>query len=118
MPRTFTESEVRKILLELRYIYSIDEVCAKWQITRYRLKQWQKQLKYEYLVGTARELVIAGLHLGCVDRSGLREFIDYHDHTRYSDEELGSILEQLKAEGIAIFKNDRWMYNSGREFIF
>ncbi len=64
MAREFTDDQIRKILLEQRYIYTADQLCAKWQITRYRLRQWRKQFRYAYLVGDVRELVIVGLHQG------------------------------------------------------
>ncbi len=124
MAREFTADQIRKILLEQRYIYTADQLCAKWQITRYRLRQWKKQFKYEYLVGDVRELVIAGLHQGLQDVPTLSSFIDYHDHAVYSAKELTSILKRLQAEGIAIRQNDRWLYNfkhlrqHDRSFIF
>ncbi len=124
MTREFTDDQIRKILLEHRYIYSADELCAKWQITRYRLRLWKKQFKYEYLVGDVRELVIVGLHHGIHDLPTLMSFIDYLDHSAYSAKELTSILKRLQTDGIAIRKNDRWFYNSkhlrqhDRSFIF
>jgi hypothetical protein len=123
MTREFTDDQIRQILLEQRYITTADQLCAKWQITRYRLRHWKKQFKYEYVVGTVRELVIAGLHQGLQDVPTLISFIDYHDHAVYSIEELTSILERLQAEGIAILKKGRWLYNrkhshGDRSFIF
>jgi hypothetical protein len=123
MVRAFTDDQIRKVLLELRYIYTAAALCAKWQITRYRLQQWQQQFNYKYLVGDVRELVIAGLHQGVQDVPTLSKFIDYHDHSVYSIDELTSILESLQIDGIAILKNGRWLYNpkhshGDRSFIF
>ena len=124
MIREFTPDQIRKVLLELRYISTAAELCAKWQITRYRLRQWQKQFNYKYLVGDVRELVIAGLHQGIQDVPTLSKFIDYHDHSVYSTKELTSILKGLQIEGVAILKNGRWLYNPkhlrqhDRSFIF
>lgn len=123
MTRDFTNDQIRKILLELRYIATADQVCAKWQITRYRLRQWQTQFNYKYRVGDVRELVIVGLHQGIQDVTLLIKFIDYHAHSVYSTQELTSILTQLQAEGIAVLKKGRWLYNRkhshhNRSFIF
>ncbi len=123
MARTFSNDEIRKILLEQRYIYTADELCAKWQITRYRLCQWKKQFSYAYLAGDVRELVIVGLQHGRHDLPTLISFIDYLDHSTYSAKELTSILKRLQAEGVAIQKNGHWLYNPkhshhDRSFIF
>ncbi|HZY44841.1 MAG TPA: hypothetical protein VFF70_08845 [Anaerolineae bacterium] len=49
--------------------------------------------------------------------------IGYLDHCTYSAQELTSILKQLRAEGLAIRKDDRWFYQPkhsrhDRSFIF
>lgn len=104
-------AEIRKILLENRYFSTVTQVCAKWQVTPYRLRQWKQQWNYAYLVGTLRELVIAALHQGASTIADINACLDYWDRTVYAPEEIGVVLAGLEAEGIALHQAGRWRYN-------
>ena len=109
--RDFTSDEIRKILLENRYFSTAAQVCAKWQVTPYRLRQWKRQWNYAYLVGTLHELVIAALHQGASTIADINACLDYWDRTVYAPEELSAVLRQLEIDGIAINNGGHWQYN-------
>jgi hypothetical protein len=104
-------AEIRKILLENRYLSTAAQVCAKWHITPYRLRQWKQQWNYAYLVGTLPEMVIVALHQGAHDIAGIIAYLDYLDHARYTPAEIGEVLAQLEQEDFAINHNGAWHYD-------
>ena len=121
--RTFTPDEIRRILLELRYIYTVRQLCAKWHITPYRLRQWQHQWHYAHLSGSVRELIIAALYQGAPTTADISAYLDYADHTVYTPEEIEAVLKQLEIDGFAIRTGTGWRYNaahshSDQAFIF
>ncbi len=95
-------AEIRKILLEQRYFYTARQLCAKWHITPYRLRQWKQTWRQTPIIGDRRELVIVALHQGAHDIAGIIAHLDYLDHARYTPEEIGEVLAQLVLEGIAV----------------
>ena len=109
--RTFTPDEIRRILLELRYIYTVRQICAKWHITPYRLRQWQHQWNYAYLSGSVRELIIAALHQGAQTTADINAYLDYVDRTVYTPEEIEAVLKQLEIDGFAIRTGTGCRYN-------
>jgi len=121
--RDFSPDEVRRILLELRYVYTAKQLCEKWHITPYRLRQWQRQWNYAYLVGNVRELVIVALHHGAQTIADIRAYLDYADHSVYTSEEITAVLSQLESDGFALHDGALWRYNAAhsqhdRSFIF
>jgi hypothetical protein len=111
----FTEDEIRRILLEHRYLLDADAITKKWGITRNRLRAWKKEHGFEYLRGGLRELVIVALRACPVrDPADLVAFLDMVDHSVYSEEEITSALDGLVTEGIAEKKNGTWRYDEDR----
>lgn len=111
MTEHYTEQDKRRILLELRYIYREAELCQKWNVTKYRLRQWKKEANYTYLAPTLRELVIMALHNGKGSIAGMISYLDYLDHAVYSEPELLAVLRGLQVEGIALEAGGDWRYN-------
>ena len=114
--KEYTDAEISMILLEHRFCYSADEVCKKWQITRYRLREWKKEYRYEYLPVSLENLVIAALRRDSCTISGIIKYVDWQDHSRLSEQEVVEILEGLKKEGIAKEQKEEeqkeiWLYN-------
>ncbi len=77
----YSPAEIRKILLELRYFYSVRELCAKWHITPYRLRQWRQAMRGEIMSGL-HERVIVALHEEAHDVASIIAYLDYLDHAR------------------------------------
>ncbi|MCQ3930642.1 MAG: hypothetical protein DPW16_09285 [Chloroflexi bacterium] len=107
----YTEEEKRRILLELRYFYTEAELCQKWNLTRYRVKQWKKAANYVYLIGTLREMVIVALHNEASSIPAIISHLDYLNHAVYTEAEIEPILNGLRAEGIAQEQAGVWSYN-------
>ncbi|MBZ0319602.1 MAG: hypothetical protein K8L91_24540 [Anaerolineae bacterium] len=107
----YTDEEKRRILLEVRYFYTEAELCQKWNLTRYRVKQWKKAANYTYLIGTLREMVIVALHNGASSISAIIGYVDYLNHAVYTEAEIEIILNGLRAEGIAQEQAGVWSYN-------
>jgi hypothetical protein len=121
--RVYTPAEIRKILLENCYCSTAAQVCAKWQITPYRLRQWKQQWNYAYLAGNTRELVIVALHQGASDVPAIIRYLDYVDHAMYSTDKVLALLQQLQIDGIALNDGTRWLYSAAhsqhdRSFMF
>lgn len=104
----FSREDVRRVLLEHRYLLKADELCAKWQITRSTLRAWKKSARFEYVRGDLREIVIAAL-AGSekpATLASLAAWADYQDHSPYSAAEIRAIVDGLVAEGIAVWAED------------
>ncbi|MDB5035805.1 MAG: hypothetical protein JWQ98_3046 [Chlorobi bacterium] len=119
----YSLDERRKILLEHRYFLAADEVCAKWKITRYRLRIWKRELRYEYLIGDLAEMTVVALRNGSGTIPMIIEHLDYLNHARYSEAKVIAILEGLRIAGIAATEQGRWFCDpshsrSGTSFIF
>jgi hypothetical protein len=100
-----SEQDIRRILLEHRYLVKADELCSKWQISRATLRAWKKSARFEYLSGDLRELVIAALASGGkATLQDLAAWADYQDHSVYSEPELRVIVDGLVSEGIAAWE--------------
>lgn len=107
----YTPADVRKILLELRYFYTAQQLSDKWHITPYRLRQWKRQWNYAYLTGTLRELVIVAVHQGAQTSADVIAYLDYLDHAVYTADEISAVLAQLEAEELVVQRNGHWRYN-------
>jgi hypothetical protein len=119
----YSRDERRRILLEHRYVLSADEICTKWNITRYRLRIWKRELRYHYLIGDLTEMTVAALLNGSGTIPMIIEHLDYLNHARYSEAEVAAILEGLRDAGIAATKDGRWFCDpshsrEGTSFIF
>ena len=98
----FSEQEIRRILLEHRYLMKADELCAKWEISRATLRAWKKVGRFDYLSGDLRELVIAALASGAsATLARLAGWADYQDHSPYSEAEIRVVVNGLVKDGIA-----------------
>ena len=107
----YSVEEIRKILLEHRYFYTADEVCKKWGITKYRLRQWKKECSYAYFIGEVRDMMIVALHNGAATLPDIQSVLDYLDHCLYTEIEILEIIKKLEAQGLAVYENGRWLYN-------
>ena len=111
----FSHAEIRKILLEHRYLAPADATCAKWGITRSRLRAWKREHRFEYLRAGLRELLIVALRSGPVrDPAELVSFLDMQDHTLYAAKEIADALDTLVVEGKALRGDGAWQYDEGR----
>jgi len=111
----FSSDEIRSILLEHRYLAGADAICAKWGITRSRLRAWKRDHGFEHLRAGLRELVIVALWSSPVrDPAELVSFLDYQNHAVYSPEEIGRVLAALVAEGKAVRRAGAWHYDKKR----
>jgi hypothetical protein len=108
---TYSVEEIRKILLEHRYFYTAVEVCKKWEITNYRLRQWKKVYSYAYRTIGVREMTVVALHNGATTIPDIRSVLDYLDHGLYTDREILKIVKQLETQGLVHDENGRWLYN-------
>ncbi len=111
MSASYSDEEIRKILLEHRYFYTIDELCRKWSITTYQLRKWKKAFQYTCFIGEVRDMAVVALHSGANEICGIGDFLDYLNHCRYTEAEIVEMLEELKAQGIAIQVNGAWLYD-------
>lgn len=123
MPDEFTTDDKRRILLELRFIYREAELCQKWNLSQAKLRQWKKEANYAYLSPNLREMVVLALHNGTGDIAAMIQYLDYLDHTVYTEAEIEAVLHGLQHEGIAQAEGGRWLYNTahsqnGTSFIF
>ena len=119
--QSFSDEEIRSILLEHRYLASADEICQKWAISRATLRTWKRDHAFAYVRGGLRELLIVALSSAPVRRPDeLVEFLDAQDHTRYTPEEIARGLDALVVEGRALRRDDAWIRNdvSPPRFIF
>jgi hypothetical protein len=119
----YTPDERRKILLEQRYISTAAELCAKWNVSMYRLNTWKKEFNYRYFIGTLRDMTIVAVHGGARTIPTIIDCLDYLNHARYTEPETLELLRGLQAEGIAKETNGEWFYdkthsNDDRSFIF
>lgn len=98
----FSKQEIRRVLLEHRYLMKADELCAKWAISRGTLRDWKKIVRFDYLSGDLRELVIAALASGgSATLARLAAWVDYQDHSPYSEAEIRVVVDGLVKDGIA-----------------
>lgn len=111
MGAEYSAEEIRKILLEQLYIYTADELCKKWRISRYRLRKWKQAFNYQYFIGSVRDMLIVAIHSGATKINEIRDILDYLNHCLYSDAEIVEMLEELQAQGIAVDNNGQWLYN-------
>jgi hypothetical protein len=103
----FSEQEIRRVLLEHRYLMTADELCAKWAISRATLREWKKVGRFDYLSGDLRELVIAALaSAGSATLERPAGWADYQDHSPYSEAEIRVVVDGLVAEGIAAWDGE------------
>jgi len=80
---------------------SADEICAKGEISRAKLREWKKLGRFEYLSGDLRELVIAALASGkkaTLER--LAAWADYQDHSPYSEAEIRVVVDGLERRSV------------------
>jgi transposase-like protein len=108
---TYSNEEIRKILLEHLYIYTADELCQKWGITKYQLRKWKQAFRYTYFIGTVRDMLVVAIHSGATSVKDIQNMLDYLNHCLYSEAEIVEMLEQLQTQGIAINENGLWLYN-------
>jgi hypothetical protein len=111
MSDEYSEADQRRILLELRYLCTEAELCAKWKLTKAQLRRWKKAANYAYLSANFRELVILALHTGSETIPNLISHLDYLDHTIYTEAEIHAMLEKLRVEGIAKEDGGKWHYD-------
>jgi len=103
----FSKQDIRRILLEHRYLMTADELCGKWEISRATLRDWKKLARFEYLSGSLRELVIAALASGgaaTVER--LAAWVDYQDHSPCSEGDLRAVVDGLVNDGVAAWDGE------------
>ncbi len=111
----FTPEEIRKILLEHRYLMDMAAIVKKWGITMNRLRTWKKDPRFRTVSGSLRELVIVALRACPVrDPADLVAFLDMQDHAVYTPEEIRAALDALVAEGKAEKHGGAWRYNEAR----
>lgn len=111
----FSDVEIRNILLEHRYLLPAEAICAKWGITRSRLRTWKREHRFEYLCGSLRELVIVALRSASVsDPAELVSFLDMQDHTLHAAKEIEDVLDALVVEGKVRHGDGAWHYDEGR----
>lgn len=111
MNSTYSIEEIRKILLEHRYIYTADELCEKWGITKHQLRKWKQEFRYTYFIGTVRDMLVVAVHSGATTIKDIQNMLDYLNHCLYSEAEIIEMLEELQIQGIAINENGLWIYN-------
>jgi hypothetical protein len=111
MSTYYSDAEIRKILLEHRYFYTIDELCRKWSLTKYQLRIWKRAFQYTCFIGEVRDLAVVALHSGANEICNTRDFPDYLNHCFYSQTEIVEGLAQLSAQGLAIPVNGVWLYD-------
>jgi hypothetical protein len=107
----YSTEEIRKILLEHRYIYTADELCEKWSITKYQLRKWKQTFHYTYFIGTVRDMLVVAVHSGATSIKDMQNMLDYLNHCLYSEVEIVEMLKELQAQNIAINENGLWLYN-------
>lgn len=107
----YTARDKRRILLEARYIYTEDLLCKKWSLSRYQLRKMKQEANYTYFQPTLSEMVIVALRHGGDTVSKIISYLDYLDHTIYTDIEIIEVLKELVAEGIAQEQDGMWRYN-------
>ncbi len=108
---SFSASDIRRILLEHRYLLSADTLCAKWEITRTTLRAWKKSARFEYVRGDLREIVIAALAEGKpATLQSLAAWADYQDHSPYSESEIRAAVDGLVKEGVAAWEGESVRY--------
>ncbi len=125
MAVAFSDAEIRSILLEHRYLATADAICAKWGITRSRLREWKRDHGFAYVRGDLRELVIVALWSGPArEPADVVSFLDWQDHAVYSPDEIRRVLDALVVEGRAVRRGGAWHYDkkrlarSRRPFVF
>src|SRR3954466_7664243 len=107
----YTHEEERKILLEHRYFYIIDKLCAKWGITKSQLRKWKKEFNYNYFVGSLRDMTVVALHNGAQTIPSIIDYLDFLNHARYTAQEVLELLTGLETEGVAKWRDDEWLYD-------
>ena len=104
---SFSVRDLRRVLLEHRYLLTADELCAKWEVSRGTLRTWKKAARFEYLRGDLRELVIAALAVGRpATLRALAAWVDCQDHSPYSEPEIRAVVDGLVLEGVAAWEGE------------
>lgn len=104
---SYSAPDIRRILLEHRYLLSADALCAKWEISRTTLRAWKKSARFEYVRGDLREIVIAALAEGkAATLESLAAWADYQDHSPYAESEIRAVVDGLVKEGIAVWESE------------
>lgn len=119
----YTDEEIRKILLEHRFLLTLDEVATKYGLSRYRLRKWKREHSFGYLRIADEEVALAGLYQGITTIPLLIEFVDYVHKSRYTEPEMREMLGGLVHKGMVRTDGNLWSYNhdrlrEGRGFVF
>jgi transposase-like protein len=107
----YTHEEKRKVLLEHRYLYTADKLCAKWGISKSQLSKWKKEFNYSYFIGSLHDMAIVALYNGAQTILAIINYLDALNHARYTEKEVLELLKGLQAEGIAKTKDGEWFYD-------
>jgi len=122
-PTEYSHEEKRKILLENRYLFTEDQLCEKWGISKYQLRKWKKEFNYYYFIVNLRDMAVVALYNGSHTVPAIINHLDALNHARYTEDEVLELLEGLKAEGLAKEMDGKWFYDNshsmdGASFIF
>ena len=110
MKETYTDDQIHRILLEWMFCCKAKELCAKWGISRYRLRKWGQRKPWKKF-WTIEDAVIAGIYEGGWHAPAeLIGWLDYRNHNIYSEAEVREMFETLEARGEVVRKGDRFKY--------
>ena len=104
-----------RILLELRFCLSEEQICEKWGITKYRIRKWKREFDYDVWFGTPRDFMIAAVYDDAATAEAIATYCAYHTHSGYQAWEIMDDLKQLEKEGFLLHLDDgRWVYDMTR----
>lgn len=108
-PPPTKELLVRAVKLARHPHVRLPHVRERFGLTERQLREAKKTLALE-VRWTDDDLVLAALHEQPkgVAPSGILEFIDWVDHSRWSEAELVARLENLRAAGAVIERDGHW----------
>ncbi len=106
---TYSDDRIHRILLELRFLHTVQQTCAKWEVSAYQLRKWKKQRPgWRW---TLEDLIIAAIHTGGWHApADLIGWLDYQNHAVYSASEVRELFDTLEARGEVRRDGERFQY--------
>ena len=104
-----------RILLELQFCLTEEQVCEKWGLTKDQIEGWKREFDYDVWFGGERDAMIAAVYDGPATAESIADYCAYHTHSGHQAFEIMDDLKQLEKEGFLLHLDDgRWAYNRDR----
>ena len=104
----YIDDQIRRILLEGKFLHTNVELCEKWGISQYRLRKWRKSYGVPW---TFEDCLIAAIYRGgWHEPADFVAYLDWRNHAIYSPAEIDAMFQRLLAAGDVEQDGTRYRY--------